>query len=316
MMHARPLPLLFLTLLCLLATSACAGSQRESALDANPAELLSAQGTPEAFIARREQGDAKWVNRQERESLEQALVAYAQAAELKPPGETLPERARELAQLRLRLARGYHLLASMHTARQSGPRPKRELRQQYERGITNAEIALSLIDPGFATSIDGDEKALREHLNKAPDEAVPALFWYAANLSEWGHLNGMRNMRYRERVRMIMELVVARDPSFFHAGAHRVMGVYYTRYPSVSGEPEKSKMAFNQSLELAPNCFETRLAYAKHYALLMQDRQLFEKQLRLIAQTDPSVLPELTAENFLVKQEATELLARTDELFY
>ena len=169
----------------------------------------------------------------------------------------------------------------------------------------------------FADMLAGKEKSMGANVGAVPDEVLPALYWYAANLGEWSRHAGPRQaMLYRERVRIAMEVIQRRLPNYDNAGADRFLGIYHSRFPASGGDPKRSEEAFKQSLELSPNYFDTRFRYALHYAVLVQEREIFERQLRRVLETPATVVPELEPENKLAQEHARRLMAKADQLFF
>ena len=55
--------------------------------------------------------------------------------------------------------------------------------------------------------------------------------------------------------------------------------------------------------------------YAKHYAVRVQDRELFVETLEEIIAAPDNLLPEQNLANEIAKQQAKDLLEETDDMF-
>lgn len=93
-------------------------------------------------------------------------------------------------------------------------------------------------------------------------------------------------------------------------------GFYGARSKMLGGDPEKSKHHFERNLELTENKFlMTQMLYAKTYAVQTQNRELFERLLKIVLATPGDVLPEQRLANEVAKLKAQNLLEAADDLF-
>ena len=316
---ARTLSKRLLSILALsLALITSCEPPRESSLRTEQQPLLEQGDSAQEFQTSLERGLVAWRSRDSREKVEEAIAHFEDATRCSPAEKEPGAKARVMVDTLLKLSEAHYFIGHTHMEFDGRKESNRkDLRDRFEKGLTAAERALVLIDKDTAALLSGDEKEMRRGLTQIPDDAIPALYWYAVNLGEWSRHAGPRHMmRYRERVKLAVEVVQRRMPNHDHAGADRFLGIYHSRFPASGGDPRRSEAAFKESLELSPNYFDTRFRYALHYAVLVQERELFERQLRRILETPASVVPELEPENKLAQDHARDLLTKADQLFF
>jgi hypothetical protein len=114
-----------------------------------------------------------------------------------------------------------------------------------------------------------------------------------------------------------MNLVLELDETYHYAGPHLFLGAFYgSRSKLLGGDPEKARKHFIKSLTLTSSRFlMSRVLYAKTYAVQVQDRNLFEDQLKAVIETPSDILPEQRLANEVAKIKARRLLKLLGELF-
>jgi hypothetical protein len=81
------------------------------------------------------------------------------------------------------------------------------------------------------------------------------------------------------------------------------------------GKPEASRKHFERALEINKRVFLlTQVAYAKTYARLMFDRELYIKLLTEVAE-HPMADSDVASSNTLAKIQAEKLINQVDEFF-
>ena len=119
-----------------------------------------------------------------------------------------------------------------------------------------------------------DEK-VEEAIQVVGKEGLPAMYWYAVNLGKWSRAKGIAALLgNKDRVKGVLERVLALDETFFYGAPHRYFGVYWSLLP-VGRDLDKSKQHFERSLAIAPNYVGTKVLMAESYAVKKQDRALF-----------------------------------------
>ena len=113
-----------------------------------------------------------------------------------------------------------------------------------------------------------------------------------------------------------MERIVELRPDHESGSAHLYLGVLYTLRPeSMGGQPKLGRQHFESAIELSHGLNLTaKLLFARQYARLVFDRDLHDRLLNDIVNTDPKA-PGFTLSNVLAQKEARELLDDADDYF-
>lgn len=308
----KRLPHYFTALIILTtALTGCASSHNTTHADAIPAAEPSPQfkAQRQALNNTLDQAQQAWQQRIQRTELDAAITYWQAALEL--PISELPKTAQdnEHAEIYSHLARAYHFLADSHI-RLSDPDEEANhpaMMLAYEKGIAAAEMALALRDPEFVDKITAGTP-WPEAVQHANITAIPALYWYSANLGNWARIEGIATVLARkDDIKATMDFIAATAPDFFYGAAYRYLGVYWVSLP-FGNDPEKSQEAFDQSLKIAPNFFATRVLIAENLSPITNNTQQFNDELNFVLNTPANIIPELEPENTLEQEKARRLL--------
>ena len=134
--------------------------------------------------------------------------------------------------------------------------------------------------------------------------------WIEARADDWAAVADLG------RVRPIMASVLKLDENYDHGGPHLYMGVFETILPpSVGGKPEVARNHFERTIEIAGGKhLLAKVLFADDYARLVLDRELHDRLLREVLETDIHA-PGLTLMNAIAQERARELLASADDYF-
>jgi hypothetical protein len=211
-----------------------------------------------------------------------------------------------------RLARAHYFMADAHL-RAGGPHDEQYL-ATFEKGIAAGERALAAISPEFKARVTKDER-VEEAIKVVGKEGIDAMYWYAVNLGKWSRAKGLAALLgNKDRVRGVIERVLALDEAFFYGAPHRYFGAYFALLP-VGRDLDKSRQHFERSLALAPAYAGTKVLMAETYAVKKQDRALFDKLLGEVLAMPDNAIPGLEPETRVEKEKARELQEKADELF-
>jgi hypothetical protein len=162
-----------------------------------------------------------------------------------------------------------------------------------------------------------DELAAK--LQKCGRGEVVALFWGAYGWANWisYQQDSPAALIDLPKIEMIMKRIVELDETFFNGGAHLFLGVYYTLKPAIyGGDPEASRIHFEKALAISAHRFLLiQVAFAKSYAKMVFDRELYEKLLEEVLLFDIATAPPLTLSNLVAQKQARKLLAEIDDYF-
>lgn len=216
------------------------------------------------------------------------------------------------------LYEAYWRLANTQYFIAEGIDPEEDLDEKlamHEAGLHSGERALDLF-PEFRKAIAAglpEEEAV-QRLDK---DAIPAIYWTTTNLSRWARLKGFSYILFhRNRAKAMIEHVRALDASWYYGAADRYLGTFYAVAPSMAGgDMELSRQHFDQSLAVAPHYLGTHNLVAEFWATKMQDRDLFEKELRFVLEAPVDTYPDIIPLQKIEKEKAKKLLAKIDEYF-
>jgi fructose-specific component phosphotransferase system IIB-like protein len=178
--------------------------------------------------------------------------------------------------------------------------------------------ALSL-KRNFQQAASGTLNDFISFLKQYEKEDVPPLFWSTSAWAKWISLNldSVEALADMPMLEATMQRVIELDGSFFYGSPHLHMGVYLAAKPSIiGGNIDKSKEHFGKAFALgADKLLSAKVLFARHYAVRLKDRALFEKTLQEVIAAPVDEVPELTLSNTLAKEKARELLERVDDYF-
>lgn len=260
------------------------------------------------------EGDALWAERGDQEKLKACLAKWEEAVKLAPSVDLLTK-----------LGRGHYLLGDGHYALADNVEGRDS---EYQIGLDWATEALKLAAPEYVAAKQGG-KTHAEAIKLAGKDAVPAMYWYAANLGKWAASKGFATrLKYKDALKATMDQVRALEgePLFFHAATWRYFGGYEAATAGIAGGSlEKSKENFEKAIALAPNYLGNKVLYADFLCPKLQKdedgdgvadgKKLFEKLLNEVIAADPNIDPEIAPENGIEQKKAKKLLAKIDELF-
>ncbi len=190
-----------------------------------------------------------------------------------------------------------------------------------EKARDYALRALSLHNRRFARVKDEPYPQFVTCLDSFRKKDVPFLFYAATSWAGWiqAHADSMDAVADLPRVQALIERVVQLDETFYYGASHTFLGVLLTiRPPSLGGRPEEARKHFERAVQLGQGKFlPTYVMYAKNYAKLVYDKDLFFDLLNTVLNTPAETVPDLTLVNTLAKKQAEELIAdaRAEEYF-
>jgi hypothetical protein len=118
------------------------------------------------------------------------------------------------------------------------------------------------------------------------------------------------------KVEAVLQRILALDENYKMGSAHAILGILQTlRPPALGGEPEKARENFETAIAISEGRdLSVKVEYARTYARLLYDRELHDRLLTEVLETDPHE-PGLTLMNTLAQRDARELLASADDYF-
>jgi hypothetical protein len=140
--------------------------------------------------------------------------------------------------------------------------------------------------------------------------AVAWLVYIRAHADDWSAIADL------PKVEAVLNRILALDEGYQRGSAHAFLGVLQTlRPPALGGEPEAARENFERAILISNGRdLAVKVEYARSYARLLYDRELHDRLLNEVLETDPHV-PGLTLMNTLAQRDAAELLASADDYF-
>lgn len=147
---------------------------------------------------------------------------------------------------------------------------------------------------------------------------APAAFWNGFCRAGYAQLNldDTDAIADISRIDALLDAVLEADPSYYYNGAHALKGALLAaRPPMFGGDPAQARRHFEAALsgpgaDFLPNKF----AYAKTYAVRVQDAELFDRLLKEVLDAYDR-LPQQRLANTVAKTKARKLLEKKDDLF-
>ncbi|MCY7295154.1 TRAP transporter TatT component family protein [Alteromonas sp. a30] len=160
--------------------------------------------------------------------------------------------------------------------------------------------------------------ALKATLDKMDEDDVSMLFALGSAWAGWikSHSNDFNAVADVPKIEIIMRRIVALDEGYQNGNAHLYLGVLATLIPpTLGGKPEIGRMHFERAMQLSNGeNLMVHVTFAQQYARLLFDRELHDRLLRQVMQSDAKA-EGLTLTNWLAKQRAEELLTSADDYF-
>jgi hypothetical protein len=181
--------------------------------------------------------------------------------------------------------------------------------------------ALSLHSKRFGKVKDEPYEQFATCLGSFKQKDVSYVFYAAASWAGWiqAHSDSMDAIADLPKVQALIERVIELEETYYYGASHTFMGVLLTiRPPSLGGRPEEAKRHFERALELGQGkLLTTYVMYAKSYAKLMYEEELFFDLLDTVLNSPVDTVPELTLVNTLAREQARDLIAdaRAEEYF-
>jgi Ribonuclease G/E len=311
----RILAQLIACLVALVLASGCSASRKSAFEDADKGAQTKVKGD---FLKALDEAESHWQDRQDRKELEAAIALWKKAVQMdaKTTGLSEAEVTNKKAKAYERLARSYYFLSDSHIRLQGNDEEANEeaMMKTYEKGVTAAEKAIKLRDPNFAAKLAQGESWM-DHVKKADQAAIPGLYWYATNLGKWALLEGIATILARkDDIKATMEFICDKNEQFYYGACHRYFAVYWTKVP-FSKDAEKAKKHFDKTLKIAPNYLATKVLMAENYAVLAENRKLYNQLVTEVLNTPDDAVPAITPENHYEKQKARRLKKTGDDRF-
>ena len=171
----------------------------------------------------------------------------------------------------------------------------------------------------FEKNFRGDLGDFQKALDEFGRDDVPAVFWTANAWGNYVNLNrdSVDALADLPKVEAMMKFVLKYDESYFYGGAHLFFGTILGSMPAMfGGDTTASKEHFEKAIQISQGKFlMTYYYYAKSYAVMTQNKELFESLLNKVIDAPANILPDQNLANEIAKAKAKELLKRENDYF-
>ncbi len=171
----------------------------------------------------------------------------------------------------------------------------------------------------FKERFKGDLADFKKALDEFGESDVPAVFWTANAWGNYVNLNrdNVDALADLPKVEAMMKFVLKYDPSYFYGGAHLFFGTILGSLPAMfGGDTTASRENFEDAIKTSDGKFlMTYYYYAKSYAVMTQNKQLFESLLKKVIDAPVKILPDQNLANEIAKEKAKELLKHESDYF-
>lgn len=182
-----------------------------------------------------------------------------------------------------------------------------------------AERALCLERPSLCRIDRLPHDAFAPALQNADRASLNVLYTYGLAWASWlqAHNRDWNAIADRPKIESLFERILELDESFDSGRAHYYLGLLRSQLsPALGGNPETAKNHFERAIELSNgNDLAVKVALARNYARMLYDRDLHDRLLREVLQTDPNV-PGLSLSNTIAQREAQQLLDESESYFH
>ena len=143
---------------------------------------------------------------------------------------------------------------------------------------------------------------------------VPILYWWVSNYSRFlAKKPVMARLQSRDLIETALHRIIALKPDFFYHGSNRLFGGIYARLPGV--ELSLSMSNFDKAILGSPNYLGTYVVRAEYLYTKSGNRESFIKDLQIVLNADPTLLPNISPENLFEQEKAKRLLLKESKLF-
>jgi len=221
-------------------------------------------------------------------------VAYLDLMQLSGEDTLVPWQNQKMAELSFYLA----------TYTQVSPDSSKML---YNRGREAASSLLSGTPQILSYLQDGQEDGSGEIPQISDSQALDAVYWWATNTLFWySNETPVARIVARKKLERAIKLIKQNNPDYRFAAVDRLRGLLLTFSPD--GDLMEAQNAFEASIQSAENFVENRYMYARYYAVMLQNQQLFNSQMNKILAFDGKNPQGFNQLNALVQARAADYL--------
>jgi hypothetical protein len=189
----------------------------------------------------------------------------------------------------------------------------------YDRAFGYGLREVGTYDKHFADAYKKDLTTLQAALDRLPAAAAPGLLYAGMALASAINLNRADLARVADLPRAIalVKRSHALDKTVYSGGAAMTLGLIAgSQGKAMGGDPDASKRYFEEAIAQSDGKFLlTRVMEARYYAVVTQDRALFDKILHEVIAAPADAMPSARLPNELAHRRAARYLKQAEDLF-
>jgi len=189
----------------------------------------------------------------------------------------------------------------------------------YDRALGYALRDLGTYGKGVSGAFKKDTASLEAAIGELPKAAAPGLLFAGQALASAINLNRSDIARVAELPKAIalIKRSYALDKTYYNGVAAMTLGlINASQGKAMGGDPEASKRYFEEAIaQTHGNFLLARVMQARFYAVVVQDRPLFEKLLHDVLATPADAMPSQRLPNELAHRRAARYLKQAEDLF-
>jgi hypothetical protein len=189
----------------------------------------------------------------------------------------------------------------------------------YDRALGFALRNVETFDKHFIEATKKDVATLEAELGKLKKEAAPGLLFGGMAWASAINLNRADITRVADLGKAVamVKRAYALDKQLYNGGAAMTLGlINASQGKAMGGDPDASKKYFEESIAVSGGKFLlSKVMMARFYAVVTQDRPLYERLLKEVLAAPADALPSARLPNELAKRRAARYLKSAEDLF-
>lgn len=187
-----------------------------------------------------------------------------------------------------------------------------------DQAFKYAQRGLKAYDSTLYELVNGKPDELRKNIDSYGKKYLDAIYSYNTALASWVLANSSdyKALMQMPKIDMLFRWVIKQDKNYSEGMPFIYLGALNSILPpSVGGKPEVGKKFFEEAIKVSEGKnLLARVFYAKTYAKLLFDKNLFETQLNKVLKSEVKA-ENLTLMNKLAQAEAKILLKKNRNYF-
>jgi hypothetical protein len=191
-------------------------------------------------------------------------------------------------------------------------------RKMVDKALNYATQAMCISNDDACDLKDKSFEEFQAIITSMDEDDLPYLFSLGNAWASWimANTNDFNALADISRIEAIMLKVVLLDETYKEGAAFLYLGTLATFLPpALGGKPEQGKIYFEKAIDLSGGKnLMVKVIFAKLYAKMMFNRELHDKLLTEVMDTNP-VVPGYTLVNTYAQKQARQLLEDADDYF-